>query len=57
MRNHVMSDGKRSSHPPHLAAGNCANLRPIADIISNHFFIPVIQGVLKYAWYSSQVII
>ena len=57
MRNRVMSDGKRSSHPPHLAAGNCANLRPIADIISNHFFIPVIQGVLKYAWYSSQVII
>lgn len=37
-----------------IEAGNCDKLRPIADTISNHFFIPVIQGVLKYAWYSAQ---
>jgi len=37
-----------------IEAGNCDNLRPIADIISKHFFIPIIQGVLKYAWSSAQ---
>ena len=51
------SYGKGSSHPPHLAAGGCSALRGIADIISNHFFIAMIQGTLKYAWESAQVII
>ena len=51
------SYGKGSSHLPHLAAGGCTALRSIADIISNHFFIAMIQGTLKYAWESAQVII
>jgi len=37
-----------------IEAGGCSALRGIADIISNHFFIAMIQGTLKYAWESAQ---